>query len=70
MPEWAKHAYHQDPAMHRVIIECSMQETTEAEMLWRMIEALYEQRNQWRDTALHLKQYEPLVVIVPNEKVS
>jgi hypothetical protein len=37
-------------------------------MLWKLCAALYEQRNQWRETALHLKQYEPLIVKMPNEK--
>ena len=68
MPTWAKDAYHNCPTCNRVIKECAMAETTKAEMLWKLCAALYEQRNQWRETALYLKQYEPLIVKMPNVK--
>ena len=66
MPDWAKHAYHNCPTVNRVMKECALRETTREEMQWRVAGALYEQRNQWKETALHLKQYEPLVVKMPN----
>ena len=66
MPTWAKDAYHNCPTCNRVIKECAMAETTKAEMLWKLCAALYEQRNQWRETALYVKQYEPLIVKMPN----
>lgn len=68
MPDWAKHAYHNCPTVNRVMKECALRETTREEMQWRVAGALYEQRNQWKETALHLKQYEPLVVKMPNDQ--
>jgi len=66
MPDWAKHAYHNCPTVNRVMKECALCETTREEMQWRVAGALYEQRNQWKETALNLKQYEPRVVKMPN----
>lgn len=55
MPEWVKEAFHSDPTINRVMTECSLAETTAHEMQWRVCAAMYEQRNQWRETAIHLR---------------
>lgn len=68
MPDWAKHAYHNDPTVNRVMKECAYRETEKAEMLWRLAGALYEQRNQMRDTVIHMKESEPIVVMMPNDQ--
>ncbi len=69
MPDWAKRAYHNDPTFSRVLIECSAHNMSCEDAQWRLIAALYEQRDQWRDTAIYLKQYEPIVTTppIPNE---
>jgi len=68
MPDWAKHAYHNCPTCNRVIKECAMRESTKAEMQWELCAAMYEQRNQWRDTAINLKAQMPIVVEMPNDQ--
>lgn len=66
MPDWAKEAYHNDPTINRVMTECSLIEMTAHEMQWRVCAAMYEQRNQWRETAIHLKEQMPIAVKMPN----
>jgi hypothetical protein len=68
MPTWIRDAYLNDPFVNRVMKECALQKTSRDEMQLRLLEVLYEQRNQWRETALHLKQYEPLNVVVSNDQ--
>lgn len=70
MPDWAKHAYRNDQTVNRVMKECAYRETEKAEMLWRLAGALYEQRNQLRDTVIHMKESEPIVVMMPNAKLT
>jgi hypothetical protein len=56
-PEWLMHAYLNDATTHRIVQECAFAGDSTVQMLLRLGGNLYEERNMWKESALHYAKF-------------
>lgn len=67
LPEWLKHAYHNDSAVNRVVKDWRMTSKPLASLYESLAMRMYELKNHWQATAEHHASRAPAVVAMPSE---
>lgn len=68
LPDWLKHAYHNDGAVNRVVKEWRMTSKPLASLYESLAAKMYELKNHWEATAMHYAENQtPCFVIKPDD---
>lgn len=69
LPDWLKHAYHNDGAVNRVVKEWRMTSKPLSSLYESLAMKMYELKNHWQATAEHHASRAPVVVAVLSENI-